>query len=70
MKGEEGVLHTVNRFNELALRTLTVDYAPDGFWTAYEDSHPVAVRMMLQFSELKPIYRTDHEKTPLGAVGY
>tara|TARA_B100000131_G_scaffold79756_1_gene76528 strand:- start:208 stop:1617 length:1410 start_codon:yes stop_codon:yes gene_type:complete len=70
LKGEEGVLHTVNRFNELALRTITVDYAPDGFWSAYEDSHPVAVRMMLQFSELKPVYRSDHEKTPLGSVGY
>jgi len=70
LKGKEGVLHTVNRFNELALRTITVDYAPDGFWTAYEDSHPVAVRMMLQFSELKPVYRSDHESTPLGSVGY
>ena len=64
-------LNTVNKFNEMALRTITVDYAPDGFWTAYQDSHPVAVRMMLQFSELKPIYRTDHEKDNLeDAVGF
>ena len=69
-KAGSKTLDTVNRFNEMALRTITVDYAPDGFWSAYEDSHPVAVRMMLQFSELKPVYRSDHEKTPLGSVGY
>ena len=64
-------LNTVNRFNEMALRTITVDYAPDGFWSAYQDSHPVAVVMSLQFSELRPLYRVDHEKgTSESSVGY
>ena len=61
-------LNTVNKFNEMALRTITVDYAPDGFWSAYQDSHPVAVVMSLQFSELRPLYRIDHENG--GEVGY
>ena len=61
-------LETVNKFNEMALRTITVDYAPDGFWSAYQDSHPVAVFMSLQFSELRPLYRVDHEYG--GEVGY
>lgn len=61
-------LDTVNKFNEMALRTITVDYAPDGFWSAYQDSHPVAVVMSLQFSELRPLYRRDHEG--VGGVGY
>ena len=61
-------LNTVNKFNEMALRTITVDYAPDGFWSAYQDSHPVAVVMSLQFSELRPLYRVDHENG--GEVGY
>ena len=61
-------LNTVNRFNEMALRTITVDYAPDGFWSAYQDSHPVAVVMSLQFSELRPLYRRDHENAR--GVGY
>ena len=61
-------LDTVNKFNEMALRTITVDYAPDGFWSAYQDSHPVAVVMSLQFSELRPLYRRDHEN--VGGVGY
>ena len=51
--GNRGIL---NRFHDMALRTITVDYAPDGFWSAYEDSHPVACRMSLQFTELKPVY--------------
>ena len=61
-------LDTVNKFNEMALRTITVDYAPDGFWSAYQDSHPVAVVMSLQFSELRPLYRRDHESA--SGVGY
>ena len=69
-KAGENSLETVNKFNAMALRTITVDYAPDGFWSAYQDSHPVAVVMSLQFSELKPIYRTDHETTNVGSVGY
>ena len=64
-------LNTVNRFNEMALRTITVDYAPDGFWSAYQDSHPVAIVMSLQFSELRPLYNSDHENETLeGSVGY
>ena len=69
-KAGENNLETVNKFNAMALRTITVDFAPDGFWSAYQDSHPVAVVMSLQFSELKPIYRTDHETTNVGSVGY
>ena len=67
-KAGNKTLNTVNRFNEMALRTITVDYAPDGFWSAYQDSHPVAVVMSLQFSELRPLYRRDHEN--VGGVGY
>ena len=64
----------------MALRTITVDYAPDGFWSAYEDAHPVACRMSLQFTELKPVYDVDYAFGPfadsddyssgLNGVGY
>jgi len=63
-------LNTVNKFNEMALRTITVDYAPDGFWSAYQDSHPVAIVLNLQFSELKPIYQRNHTLEPVDSVGY
>ena len=69
-KAGNNSLDTVNKFNEMALRTVTVDYAPDGFWTAYQDSHPVAVVMSLQFSELKPIYQENHTDTLEDSVGY
>jgi len=59
----------MNKFNQMALRTITVDYAPDGYWAAYEDSHPVAALMSLQFTELKPIYDRDQENDK-DDVGY
>ena len=71
-KGENDVLDTVNRFNPggLALTTMAVDYAPNGYWSAYQDSHPVAVKMSLNFAELRPIYKSDHERLPEDSVGY
>tara|TARA_B100002019_G_scaffold286931_1_gene298150 strand:- start:33 stop:1358 length:1326 start_codon:yes stop_codon:yes gene_type:complete len=70
MRDKSTELETVNKFNEMALRTITVDYAPDGFWSAYQDSQPVAVVMSLQFSELRPLYSSDHEETSDSSVGY
>ena len=45
--GPTGLLKTVNRFNPggLALTTLKTDYAPNGYWAAYTDSQPVAVKL-------------------------
>lgn len=59
----------MNKFHQMALRTITVDYAPDGYWSAYEDSHPIAVVMNLQFTELKPVYDVDQNKSG-DDVGY
>ena len=71
-QGPMDILDTVNRFNPggLALRTIAVDYAPNGYWSAYQDSQPVAVRMSLNFAELRPIFASDQERTPAGRVGY
>ena len=70
-KGSE-TLDTVNRFNPggLALTTMNVDYAPNSYWSAYTDSQPVAVKMDLNFTELRPIYQSDQEETPPDSVGY
>ena len=66
------VLNTVNRFNPggLALRTFAVDYAPNGYWSAYQDSQPVALKCSMNFAELRPIYQSDQELTPENSVGY
>ena len=69
---ENDVLDTVNRFNPggLALTTMNVDYAPNGYWSAYEDSQPVAIKMDLNFTELRPLYQGDQLGTPEDSVGY
>ena len=67
------VLKTVNRFSPggLALRTIAVDYAPSGYWSAYQDSQPVAIKMSLNFAELRPIYSQDQNQEGLvDTVGY
>lgn len=59
----------LNRFRQMALRTITVDYAPDGYWAAYDDSQPIALVMNLQFTELKPVYDVDQNEAG-DNVGY
>ena len=71
--GSDDHLKTVNRFNPggLALTTMNVDYAPNGYWSAYMDSQPVAIKMDLNFTELRPIYEGDQTIAELeGTVGY
>ena len=70
--GDNDELKTVNKFNPggLALTTMAVDYAPNGYWSAYRDSQPVAVKMDLSFTELRPIYEQDQLETSEDSVGY
>ena len=71
-KGKYDLLKTVNQFNPggLALTTMNVDYAPNGYWSAYRDSQPVILKMDLNFTELRPIYEGDQAGTPEDSVGY
>ena len=71
-KGQDDLLKTVNQFNPggLALTTMNVDYAPNGYWSAYRDSQPVILKMDLNFTELRPIYEGDQLSTPEDSVGY
>ena len=70
MKGRNELL-TANRFEQLALTSMQCDYAPDGTWTTYDDSQPISIRLTLDFKELRPIWRTHHEKfAPDSSVGY
>ena len=70
-KSGGNTLNTVNRFNRggLALQTISVDYSPNGYWSAYRDSQPVQLKMDLSFTELRPIYESDQEATPEDSVG-
>ena len=49
---------------------MNVDYAPNGYWSAYQDSQPVQLTMELNFTELRPIYQQDQDVTPEDSVGY
>ena len=72
-RNSNGILKTVNRFNPggLALTALKTDYAPNGYWAAYTDSQPVALKLAMSFTELRPIYHGDQAKEELeGTVGY
>ena len=72
-RNSEGILKTVNRFNPggLALTALKTDYAPNGYWAAYTDSQPVALKLAMSFTELRPIYHGDQADPELeGTVGY
>ena len=70
--GEAGILDTVNRFSPggLALTSINTDYAPNSYWSAYQDSQPVEITMDLNFVELRPIYYNDQALTPTSSVGY
>ena len=69
---EENILKTVNRFSPggLALTSLSTDYAPNTYWSAYHDSQPVEITVDMSFAELRPIYQQDQDKTPEDSVGY
>ena len=71
-RNSKGILKTVNRFNPggLALTALKTDYAPNGYWAAYTDSQPVALKLAMSFTELRPIYEGDQASTELDSVGY
>jgi len=59
----------LNQFKPMSLN-ITIDYAPDGYWAAYEDSHPVSIVMSLEFSEIVPVYDKDYETTDDLTVGF
>ena len=69
--GKNDMLKTVNQFSPggLALTNINVDYAPSGYWSAYQDSQPVTVKMSLNFTELRPIFQGDQINTPEDSVG-
>ena len=52
----------VNRIKTCACTGCSVNYTPDGVWSAYEKGQPVSTVMALRFSELEPIYDTDYQE--------
>jgi len=62
-------LGSIGKIKTCALQQCTVNYTPDGFYAAYEDtqknaaggSQPIAVTITLAFTELTPLYNDNYE---------
>ena len=50
----------VNRIKTVACTGCSINYTPDGVWSAYEKGQPVSTIMSLRFQELEPVYDTDY----------
>jgi hypothetical protein len=52
----------LNKFKICALVNMSVVYAPDGQWAAYDEGQPVSLTMNLNFQEIEPVYENDYQK--------
>ena len=50
----------LNKFKECALGTFTVNYAPNGNYSTFEDGVMTAYQMSMTYRELNPIYNDDY----------
>ena len=50
----------VGRIKECAITGVSVNYTPEGKWSAYDDGQPSSVLMTLRMQELEPVYASDY----------
>ena len=67
-KSGNNELKSIGKIKTCALQQFSVNYTPDGFYAAYQDSlaggsQPVSVTMSLAFTELTPLYNDSYEDT-------
>lgn len=65
-KSGDSELKSLVTYKTCALVTCQVNYTPDGFYSAYNDSEangsqPIAVTLQLGFAELTPVYNDQYE---------
>ena len=51
----------LNKFKICALVNMSVVYAPDGTWAAYDKGQPISLTMSLNFQEIEPVYESDYQ---------
>jgi hypothetical protein len=51
----------LNRFKLCALTGFSVNYTPDGQWSAYDKGQPVSVNIGMGFTELEPVFENDYQ---------
>ena len=80
--GDDDEIAGVGKIKECAVTGCSVNYTPEGKWSAYDDGQPSSVVMSLRMEELEPIYasdyiegadaqeRTNYSSVSLNDVGY
>jgi len=58
---QEQNMEGLNRIKTTACTGCSINYTPDGVWSAYEEGQPVSTVMSLRFQELEPVYDTDYQ---------
>ena len=51
----------LNKFKECALKSVSVNYTPDGSYSTYEDGAMSSYQITLEFQELEPVFNDDYE---------
>ena len=65
---------SIGKIKTCALQQCVVNYTPDGFYAAYQDSkaggsQPISVLIQLAFTELTPLYNDNYDES-IDTVGY
>ena len=58
----------LNKFKECALQSFSVNYAPNGTYSTYEDGVMTAYQMSMTYSELNPVFNDDYGSDPSGTL--
>ena len=57
---EGKIIEGVNRIKPCAITGTSVNYTPDGVWSAYDEGQPVSTILSIRMEELEPIYASDY----------
>ena len=60
----------LNRFKVCALKSLTVNYTPDGNYATFRDGKMVSYELSMQFQELDPIFNDDYPEDNDKSIGF
>jgi len=59
----------LNKFKECALKSVSVNYTPDGSYSTYEDGAMSSYQVTLEFQELEPVFNDDYEDQKFASFG-
>jgi hypothetical protein len=60
----------LNKFKICALKSLTVNYTPDGNYATFRDGKMVSYELNMSFQELDPIFNDDYPQDNDKSIGF